>query len=85
MEDNQIGDRGVEQLALGLRSNGTLERLLLKNNRQMSDASTNTLIQLIGEIRSLKRLDLRDCSFTSAKKGELRQAAESKHGFELWI
>ena len=83
LEDNEISDFGVANLAAALKQNNTLQRLLLAENKMITDRSFDYLLDIMHKNRSLQRLDLRSCSLSPSIKLELQLVALTKTRFEL--
>lgn len=83
---NQISDRGVELLANTLaHQNTSLLVLSLHVNKSISDASVDTIIDMLQHNKSLKKLWIQDCSISENGKLKLRDAAKLKQGFSLYM
>jgi hypothetical protein len=81
---NEITDQGVRLLANTLsHSNITLGVLYLSKNRSITDASVNSLIEMLKQNRSLRQLWLQNCNLSDHAKQQLRQIARSKKNFRL--
>jgi Ran GTPase-activating protein (RanGAP) involved in mRNA processing and transport len=84
LNDNQIGDRGVELLAKALsHPTATLQKLYLSNNTRITDRSINHLIGMFKTNQSLNSLWLLKCGFSDDGRGRLLEAVESKRGLYL--
>jgi Ran GTPase-activating protein (RanGAP) involved in mRNA processing and transport len=83
--NNAIGDRGVHCLTDALAFfNKTLRQLALNNSNNVSDASVNSLIHMLGRHR-LDALWIKNCNFSSNGKERLRQSTTSNHSFDLEV
>ncbi|CAF1456944.1 unnamed protein product [Rotaria magnacalcarata] len=83
---NQISDRGVKLLANTLAyQNTSLLVLSLHVNKSISDASVDTIIDMLQRNKSLKKLWIQDCNISDDGKRRLREAAKVKQGFLLYM
>ncbi|CAF3455689.1 unnamed protein product [Rotaria socialis] len=83
---NQISDRGVKLLANTLAyQNTSLLVLSLHVNKSISDASVDTIIDMLQRNKSLKKLWIQDCNISDDGKRRLREAAKTKQGFLLYM
>ena len=81
---NTIGDQGVQLLANALTQQNTgLEILTLDRNELVSDASVDSLINMIKRNRSLKELWVNGCSLSEKGQKRLQEAAESKKNLKV--
>jgi hypothetical protein len=86
LSQNQIGNYGTNLLANVLAHGNThLELLNLSGNRDISDESIDSLIDMMEHNRSLKKLDLRHKNLSEDGEKRLHLVAKSKKGFELWL
>ncbi len=83
LEDNEISDRGVELLANALKYNNTLQRLLLGENRMISDSSCDALVDMLQCNHSLNKLDLHACNLSNAAKMRIQAVVQTKINFQL--
>ncbi|CAF1227765.1 unnamed protein product [Adineta steineri] len=86
LNDNQIGDAGVEKLATALsHSAAALQKLYLQDNKRITDRSVKSLTEMFEKSQSLNTLWLLNCGLTNSGKQELSEAAGLKRGFYLNI
>jgi hypothetical protein len=86
LSGNQIGNYGTNLLANVLAHGNThLELLNLSANRDISDESIDSLIDMMQHNPSLKKLDLRRNDLSEDGEKRLHAVAKSKKGFELWL
>jgi Ran GTPase-activating protein (RanGAP) involved in mRNA processing and transport len=86
LQQNHIGDRGVQLLAGVLaRQNWTLELLNLFSNKFLSDGSIPVLSNMLQLNQSLQKLDIRDCNVTDIGEAKLQEIIKTKQDFELII
>lgn len=86
LNGNRIGNYGMNSLANALaHSNTHLELLNMSANKDVSDDSIDSIVNMMKHNQSLKRLEL--CHNDLSKDGEkkLHDVAESKRGFQLWL
>jgi Ran GTPase-activating protein (RanGAP) involved in mRNA processing and transport len=84
LNGNEISDQGVEALAKALKHEQTnLKKLYLHNNKFITDASVNPLIDMLKRNQSLDTLSLTDCNLTDYGRRKLREAVKSKKKFYL--
>lgn len=82
LDENQIGDDGVEQLCKTLsHPTATLQKLYLQKNRQITDKSAEYLTSMLKKNQSLTTLWLYGCSLNDSGKQKLADATKSKKGF----
>jgi Ran GTPase-activating protein (RanGAP) involved in mRNA processing and transport len=83
LSNNKISDNGVKFLADALQNrNNTLETLSLTENKLLSDASIDFLVNMFQHNRSLKKLWVNDCNLSKSGQNILKQAA--RKDFELY-
>jgi Ran GTPase-activating protein (RanGAP) involved in mRNA processing and transport len=83
---NDISDRGVDVLANVLtHHNTTLVRLLLQNNKLVSDSSVDSLVKMLQYNQTLDTLDIGECNLSNKGKERLRQVTRSKNIFNLIV
>jgi Ran GTPase-activating protein (RanGAP) involved in mRNA processing and transport len=83
---NQISDRGVRHLASSITYyNETLQSLHLAFNKSITDASIDTLVDMLTHNRLLQELRLNDCSLTTDGKQKLKQIVQSNKHFILQV
>ena len=86
LNDNRIGDEGVQLIARALSSSkATLRKLYLSKNKRITDRSVDELIEMFGKNQSLNSLWLLECSFTDTGRQRLIETAASKKNFYLNI
>lgn len=86
LSHNQIGNMGVRLLASALsHRDANLKQLDLQNNRSISDASVDCLMDMIKESRSMNTLWLSNCDFSDNGRRKLSDAADKKKKFQLLI
>ncbi|CAF1250235.1 unnamed protein product [Adineta steineri] len=86
LNDNQIGDAGVEKLATALsHPAAALQKLYLQDNKRITDRSVKSLTEMFEKSQSLNTLWLLNCGLTDNGKQELSEAAGLKRGFYLNI
>jgi Ran GTPase-activating protein (RanGAP) involved in mRNA processing and transport len=86
LNGNQIGNYGMNVLANTLTNcNTRLESLNLSANKDISDESIDSLVDMMEHNRSLKKLDLRYNNLSEDGEKRLHAVAKSKKGFELWL
>ncbi|CAF1250215.1 unnamed protein product [Adineta steineri] len=86
LAENRIGNTGVKVLADALNhGNVALEVLNLSASTDINDDSIHTLVDMIKQNRSLKKLDLRHCDLTEDCERELQTVAKSRKKFQLWL
>jgi hypothetical protein len=86
LSENRIGNYGMNLLADVLtHSNTHLELLNLSANTDISDESIDSLVAMMENNRSLKKLDLRHNDLSEDGERRLHTVAKSKKGFELWL
>ncbi|CAF1198965.1 unnamed protein product [Adineta steineri] len=86
LNDNQIGDAGVEKLATALsHPAAVLQKLYLQDNKRITDRSVKSLTEMFEKSQSLNTLWLLNCGLTDNGKQELSEAAGLKRGFYLNI
>jgi hypothetical protein len=83
---NEISDRGVQYLVNVLtHQNGTLIFLRLNNNKLISDASVDILVEMLKHNQTLEDFDIESCNLSENGKERLRQIAKSKKDFDLSV
>lgn len=83
---NKISDYGVKLLADTLaHQNTSLLVLSLHVNKSISDASVDTVIDMLQYNKSLKKLWIQDCSLSDDGKLKLRNATRTKQGCLLYM
>jgi hypothetical protein len=83
---NKIGDHGIKLLANTLTHyNSTLTHLYLSENKLLSDASVDFLIEMLNQNRSLSYLFISNCNLSEEGEERLRQTAQTKKGFYLQL
>ena len=86
LQQNEIADRGIRLLAGVLaRQNWSLQVLILFSNKFISDLSVPALIEMLQLNRSLQKLVIDDCNFTSTGEEKLQEVVKSKKDFELIV
>jgi Ran GTPase-activating protein (RanGAP) involved in mRNA processing and transport len=81
---NKISDVGVQILADAIVNHNTTLRLLsLRDNTLLTDASVDSLIQMIKYSRSMAYLFLGCCNFSSTGKEQLMKAHQSKPNLKM--
>jgi Ran GTPase-activating protein (RanGAP) involved in mRNA processing and transport len=76
--ENDIDDDGMKLLTDVLSEyNQSLTLLSLYSNRLITDESIDSLMDLFRQNRSLKRIELHQCSFSKEVKTRLQDAAEN--------
>jgi hypothetical protein len=86
LQQNQIGDRGIQLLAGVLaRQNWSLQVLVLFSNKFVSDSSVTALIDMLRLNQSLQTFDIDDCNLTDIAEKKLREVIKSKNDFQLII
>ena len=84
--NNEISDRGVQYLTNALtHRNTTLCSLYINDNKLISDASVNSLVEMLNHNPTLTCLRIDVCNLSEKGKEKLRQIAKSKKGFELEV
>ncbi|CAF4087126.1 unnamed protein product [Rotaria sordida] len=82
--DNEISDRGVEQLSEALSyHNNTLISLNLTNNKLISELGIDSLVKMLKHNQTLIYLYIEECDLSEKEKDKLRQTARIKKGFKL--
>lgn len=83
---NRITSYGVKLLARVLTCpNVCLQILNLSANNDADDTCIDSIVAMIENSQSLKKLDLRHCNFSGESKVRLRTVARSIRGFDLWL
>ncbi len=86
LSQNQIGNYGTNLLANVLAHRNThLELLNLDGNRDISDESIDSLIDMMEHNRLFKKLQLRYNNLSEDGERRLHSVAKSRKGFELWL
>jgi len=84
LSNNEIGNRGVKQLANVLaKYNKTLKLLSLSTNIFITDLSIDYLIEMIEQNQTLKNIWINDCNLTEQGKIKLREKANQKSKFQI--
>ena len=83
---NQITSSGVNLLAKVLtRPNVCLQIIDLSGNKNVDGECIDSIVAMIENSQSLKKLDLRRCNFSNESKIRLRTVAKSVKEFVLWF
>lgn len=83
---NRLTDRGVQQLAEALAASNTcLKCLYIQDNKGVTDASVDSLINMFQYHQSLEIVDLQKCGLTPSGIRRLQQVANLKKNFQLAI
>jgi hypothetical protein len=86
LEQNHIGDRGIQFLAgILARHNWSLKCLSLFSNKLVSDSSVTALVDMLRLNQSLQKLDISDCNLTEIGEVKLQEIIKSKQDFQLII
>ncbi|UJR18188.1 hypothetical protein I4U23_005089 [Adineta vaga] len=86
LNNNQIGDEGIEKFAKALsHSTSNLQKLYLNNNSRITNRSANYLAEMLKKNQSLNTLWLLKCGFSDGGRQKLMEAAALKKGFYLNI
>jgi Ran GTPase-activating protein (RanGAP) involved in mRNA processing and transport len=86
LSNNRISNRGVQVLTTSLiYFNTTLKHLDLENNQSINDSCIDCLIEILKENRSLKTLYLNNCQLSATNKAKLRDLANKKQNFRLFL
>jgi hypothetical protein len=84
LSNNEIGNRGVKQIANVLaKYNKTLKLLSLSTNIFITDLSIDYLIEMIEQNQTLKNIWINDCNLTEQGKMKLREKANQKNKFQI--
>jgi Ran GTPase-activating protein (RanGAP) involved in mRNA processing and transport len=84
LSNNKISNEGVQLLADALQNrNNTLKKLSLTQNKLLSDASVDFLLNMFKHNRSLEKLWVDDCNLSTKGKDRLKNATKSKKDFQL--
>ena len=84
LDKNDIGNVGVRLLTDALiNHNKKLEYLGLSKNQRITDASLDTLEQMIKNNRSMNELSIHECGFSRAGKERLRKSIQTKANFSI--
>jgi Ran GTPase-activating protein (RanGAP) involved in mRNA processing and transport len=76
LSNNKISDNGVKFLTDALQNrNNTLEALSLTENKSLTDASVDCLVNMFQRNRSLKKLWINDCNLSKSGQDILKRAA----------
>ena len=86
--DNNLGDKGVEALSVGLKENKSLATLDLSNKDPFSrtkfgPAGAAALASAIAVMPSITSLSLEDNNLGAKGEALVRKAVEGRSGFEL--
>ena len=84
LEENNIGDQGIGSLAnVLIHHNTTLRSLGLNENRLVTDASVDLLVQVLQRNSSFSGLRIVNCNLSEKGKERLRQIAGTEKHFNL--
>ena len=84
LSSNEIGNRGVEQLANALAyRNKTLKVLVLSFNIFITDSCINDLMKIFKYNQTLERLSITDCNLSATGKSKINEQAYRKTKFHL--
>ncbi len=83
---NQFSDQGMQKLANVLaKHNTTLKQLYIQENGLITDASVDSLIDMLSNNRSLMLIDMKMCGVSGNGIQRLKAAAKQKANFSLDI
>ena len=83
---NTIGNEGVKMFAKSLaHPAASLQVLILRNNRKISNGSVEHFTSMMENNRSLKKIDVRGCSLSKEGEAKLQQVGKLKRGFKIWL
>lgn len=83
---NKIKDKGCLYLVNALiYHNGTLERIDLDSNPEITDASGKNLTAMIQINDNLIGLNVSGCTLANSSKAQLQRVATVKEYFQLWV
>ncbi|UJR32728.1 hypothetical protein I4U23_020187 [Adineta vaga] len=83
---NKIGNEGTRLLMNAITNHqSTIEVLWLMNNPLISDESVDSIIQMIKQTRSLKRLWIFKCSLSEISKRKLKALEPTKLNFKVYV
>jgi Ran GTPase-activating protein (RanGAP) involved in mRNA processing and transport len=86
LDNNNITNQGIKLIANVLsNSNQRVEELYINGNKFIDDQSINSLIIMIKQNQSIKKLSLENCGFTKKGKTRLQQVVKYKKNFSLNI
>ena len=86
LQGNDIGDRGILYLSGALaKFNTTLEQLEMAENKNISDASVDKLVEMIKCNRSLKVFDIKLSGISDQGKAKLQETAESNKDLQFIV
>ncbi|UJR32770.1 hypothetical protein I4U23_020230 [Adineta vaga] len=86
LSNNRIGYRGVMLLTSILKSsNTTLKHLDLENNPSIDDSCLDYVMDMLKENQTLKTVYLNQCQLSMISKRKLREIANTKANFHLYL
>jgi Ran GTPase-activating protein (RanGAP) involved in mRNA processing and transport len=84
LSKNKIGNQGVQLLANALAQHSTsLKELSLSMNCSMSDSTVDSLVNMLKQNLSLKKLDIHGCKLSWTGTTKLRMVVKDRTNFNL--
>lgn len=81
---NKISDQGIQRLADVLtHRNCTLKALELSHNKLITDASVDSLVEMLKENKTLETLWINNCNLSAEGKKKLQKVTQSNQRFFL--
>ena len=80
LERVNITDQGVQQLSTAVSATGVLTKLYLNENKLITDASVDSLIEML---KTLNRLEVANCGLSAEGQKRLKEAAALQKKLKL--